>query len=284
LPAPQWALQAVNDLFVSLGIEAWKPVLSSLLLLPVPLLLLTLVGARMILWRRGWGWFVVLLATVSLWLGACSAVGEWLQQAMLSPPPALSADQIGGLRHDMAARSAVAIVVFGGGREATAPEYGVASLGPQSLQRLRYGVWLSRQTAAPLLFSGGLGHAEQAGQSEAEVAEGIATREFGRPLRWIETQSRDTRENAQYTVAMLVREQVDVQRVVLVTHGWHMRRSLRALEAAAAHAGAKWEIVPAPIGLASRVERPVLRWIPSSEGFELVRNVLHEELGWWFGA
>jgi uncharacterized SAM-binding protein YcdF (DUF218 family) len=273
----------VNDLFVSLGIESWKPVLSSLLLPPVPLLLLTLVGARMILWRRAWGWLVVAAATGGLWLGCCSAVGEWLQQALLSPPPALSADQIAGLRRNMAARSAVAIVVLGGGRESRAPEYGVASLSPRALERLRFGIWLGRQTAAPLMFSGGLGHAAQPGESEADVAEGIATREFGRALRWTETRSRDTRENAQYSLALL-REHGDVQQLVLVTHGWHMPRALRAFRAAAAREGVKWEIVPAPMGLAPRVEQPALRWLPSAEGFELVRDVVHEKLGWWLGA
>jgi hypothetical protein len=38
------------------------------------------------------------------------------------------------------------------------------------------------------------------------------------------------------------------------------------------------------MGLAPRIERAPLRWIPSSEGFQLVRLVLREKLGWWFGA
>jgi hypothetical protein len=77
----------MNDLFLTLGIESWKPVLSSLLLPPVPWLALTLIGARLILWRRGWGWLVVIAAVAGTWLSACSAVGEWLQDTLLSPPP-----------------------------------------------------------------------------------------------------------------------------------------------------------------------------------------------------
>jgi hypothetical protein len=38
------------------------------------------------------------------------------------------------------------------------------------------------------------------------------------------------------------------------------------------------------MGLGPRVERPALRWMPSVEGFELVRDVVHENLGWWLGA
>jgi uncharacterized SAM-binding protein YcdF (DUF218 family) len=272
----------VNDLFLMLGIESWKPVLSSLLLPPVPLLLLTLVGARMILWRRGWGWLVVLAATAALWLGACSAVGEWLQRALLAPPPALDAARVVELKRDMAQRAGVAIVVLGGGREARAPEYGVASLSPLALERLRYGVWLGRQTGAPVMFSAGLGHAAQPGLSEAEVAAEIAAREFGRPLRWTETRSRDTRENAQFAAAQL-RDQ-NLTHLIVVTHGWHMPRALRAFKEATAHAGAPWAVVPAPMGLAPRIERPALRWMPSSEGFLLVRAVLREKIGWWLGA
>lgn len=272
----------MNELFLMLGIESWKPVLSSLLLPPVPLLLLTLVGARMILWRRGWGWLLVLLATMGLWLGACSAVGEWLQRHLLAPPPVLSTERIAALGRVTNARPAVAIVILGGGREAVAPEYGVASLSPLALERLRFGVWLGRQTGAPLMFSGGLSHAAQPGKSEADVAADVAAREFGRPLRWIESRSRDTRENAQFAVAAL--REFGPEQVILVTHGWHMPRSLRAFEDASARAGAKWQLVPAPMGMASRIESPTLRWVPSSEGFLLVRAVLREKIGWWLGA
>jgi uncharacterized SAM-binding protein YcdF (DUF218 family) len=272
----------VNDLFLMLGIESWKPVLSTLLLPPVPLLLLMLVGARVLMWRRGVGWALVLMATAGVWFSACSATGELLQRALVSPPPPLSAERIAELRREMAARSSVAVVVLGGGREALAPEYGVASLSPLALERLRFGVWLSRLTNAPMMFSGGLSHTAQVGATEAEVAAEVAQREFGRPLRWIEGRSRDTRENAQRATSLL-REQ-KIEHLVVVTHGWHMVRALRAFRDAKAKEGAGWEIVAAPMGLASRVERPTLRWMPSTEGFLLVRAVLREKVGWWLGA
>ena len=272
----------MNDLFLMLGIESWKPVLSSLLLPPVPWLLLVLLGAALMSRRRGWGWLLVLTASCGIWLSASSGVGEWMQKALLSPPPPLAPERIALLRREMAANASVAVVVLGGGREANAPEYGEASLGAPSLERLRYGIWLGRQTDAPLMFSGGLGHAAQPGASEAEVAAQIATREFGRSLRWVEDRSRDTRENAQYAVALL--REHKIEHVVLVTHGWHMPRALRAFQDASARAGASWQVVPAPMGLAQRVERPTLRWVPSSEGFMLVRAVVREKIGLWLGA
>lgn len=272
----------MNELFQMVGIESWKPVLSVMLLPPVPWLLLVLIGAALLLRRRGWGWLLVLTASAGIWLSSCSAVGEWLQSALLSPPPPLSAERIALLRREVASRNSVAVVVLGAGREATAPEYGVANLTPTALERLRFGLWLGRQTGAPLMFSGGLGHAALGGASEAEVAAQIATREFGRSLRWVEDRSRDTRENATYATALL--RDLNVEQVVVVTHGWHMPRALRAFNEATTRAGASWQIVPAPMGLARRIERPTLRWMPSAEGFTLVRAVIREKVGLWLGA
>jgi uncharacterized SAM-binding protein YcdF (DUF218 family) len=271
----------VNEVFLSLGIASWKPVLSTLLLPPVPLLLLTLLGLRLAFWRRSVGWLLVLLSVLGLWFGATSVVGEALQRHLLGPAEPLVGERLAQLKRE-AVRTPMAIVVLGSGRESLAPEYGVASLPPMALERLRYGVWLSRETGAPILFSGGTGHASQPGASEAEVAAGIAAREFLRPLRWTETQSRDTRENALLATAAL-RDQ-GIGKLVLVTHGWHMPRSLRAFRQAAAREGAAWEVVPAPMGLAPRVERPALRWMPSGEGFMLVRVVLREKIGLLLGA
>ena len=274
----------VNQVFLWLGIESWKPVLTAMLLPPVPLLLLTLLGARLILWRRGLGWLLLMLSVAAVWLTASTAVGEWMQRGLLAPPPPLAAARLAELkRASLADKNSVAVVVLGGGRESRSPEYGVASLSPLALERLRYGVWLGRETGAPMGFSGGLGHAaEQPGATEAEVAAQVAAREFQRPLRWTESRSRDTRENAQFTTSLLGGQ--GIRQLVVVTHGWHMPRALRAFEQAAREQRCGWEVVPAPMGLAQRVERPVLRWMPSSEGFLLVRAVVREQIGWWLGA
>jgi uncharacterized SAM-binding protein YcdF (DUF218 family) len=277
------AAYTVNDLFQSLGIESWKPALVALALPPVPWLILVLVGARLIPWRRFIGWLAILVAVAGLWFSACAGIGEAMARSFMSTPPALNAERLAALKKAAAAgKPGVVVLMLGGGREARAPEYGVASLSPLSLERLRYGVWLSRETGAPMMFSGGLGHAAEPGTPEADVAAEIAQREFLRPLRWVESKSRDTRENARYAIDAL-REQ-DVTQLVLVTHGWHMQRALRAFKEESARAQLKWEIVPAPMGLAPAVERPVLRWIPSSEGAQLVRAVLREKIGWAAGS
>jgi len=69
-----------------------------------------------------------------------------------------------------------------------------------------------------------------------------------------------------------------------VTHGWHMRRSLRAFEQAIAGSGGGIALTPAPMGLARDDAPAVLRWLPSNAGFADTRNALREYLGLLAGA
>lgn len=273
----------MNDLFVLLGIQSWKPVVTALVLPPVPWLLVMFIGARMMYWRRTVSWLVIVLGAAGLWLCCTSAVGNWLEQVALKPPAPLSTERINEIKKLAGtAPSKVAIVVLGGGREPMAPEYGVSNLKDTSLQRLHYGIWLSRQTAAPLMFSGGIGHGSAVGATEAEAAVRIAERDYGRPLTWSEGESRDTRENAVRSVAML--KTAGISDIVLVTHGFHMRRAVRAFQLEAQRAESPMRIWAAPMGLASPGENPTLRWLPSNDGFRRVRSVLHELGGLLMGA
>jgi uncharacterized SAM-binding protein YcdF (DUF218 family) len=266
----------VNGLFVLLRNESWKPVLAALLLPPVPLLAVVLLGAALMRSRRTVGAFVVCLGVALLWFSACVGSAQIAAQALLQPPPALSAARLEALRADVQAGHRLAIVVLGAGVEALAPEYGSSSLSDAALERLRYGIWLGRATGAPIAFSGGVGHAQTPdAPAEAQVAGRIAAAEFGRPLRWLESESRDTRENAARTLALL--RKAGIEHLVLVTHAWHMPRALRAFREAAGARGMRIE--PAPIGLAEPSQGPLLRWLPSSKGYTDMRRALHERLG-----
>lgn len=266
-----------NDWLLQHGAAGWKPVLTAVLLPPVPLLLLMLLGAGLLRRHAAWGRLLLGGGAAGIWLCCTSAVGEWLQQRLLQPPPALSV-------MDLPQRgvAGTAIVVLGGGREAHAPEYGAPSLSRYSLERLRYGLWLAGETGLPVAFSGGVGHAQPDGVAEAEVAARIAAREFGRPLRWTESGSRDTRENAARSVALL--RAAGVTRIVLVTHGWHMPRSQRAFAQAIAGSGGGITLLAAPLGLARDDALPPLRWLPSQAGFADTRHALREYLGLLVGA
>ena len=268
----------MNSLFVSLGIESWKPVITALILPPVPFLLLVLIGARLLLPRRGVGWLVILIGVALLWLSACTGAVRLVSQ-LLPSPPALSFDRVRELRAEAAAKKPLAIVILGSGSESFAPEYGVSSLQSGSLERLRYGLWLAGQTGAPVAFSGGVGYAQEGSAAEAKVAAKIAADEFGKTIRWVEGDSQDTRENAAMTMALL--KPAGINHVVLVTHGYHMARALRAFREAA---GSAVQVEAAPMGLAKNLATPTLDWMPSTAGFRDMRQLLRELAGGAAGA
>jgi uncharacterized SAM-binding protein YcdF (DUF218 family) len=270
----------MNGLFTLLGIESWAPILAALLLPPLPFFLLILIGARLILPQRGLGWMIILLSLTALWLSTCLGMGQLLTQFLLRPPPAISIDGLAELKAAVKAKEQIAVVVIGGGAERLAPEYGVANLSPPSLERLRYGLWLSREIGAPVAFSGGLTWGQTDGQPEAQTAARVASHDFGQQIKWLEDQSHDTRENAMRSVPLLA--QAGVTRIVLVTHGWHMPRARKAFEQAAAGA---IKIQPAPMGLAARADsNPALDWLPTPAGYTSVNRALRELVGLLIGV
>lgn len=259
-------------------LESYKPILTALVLPPVPWLLLALLGALLAYKRRRIGALLVGVGAALVWLSACQGSGHWLQEALLTVPSPLGDSELAGLRQERnaAATPDAAIVVLGGGRVLRAPESGASDLKTPSLERLRYGIRLARETGLPLAFSGGAGWAArvESGASEAEIARRIALRDFRHPITWLETESRDTQENAQRSVPLL--RAAGIRHIVLVTHALHMPRALNEFRQAANGA---LRFTPAPMGYFGVADRGILDWLPSAEGFEQVRLVLRERLG-----
>jgi uncharacterized SAM-binding protein YcdF (DUF218 family) len=266
----------MNEIVFALGLESWKPLLTALILPPVPFIVLVLAGARLMYKRRLLSWALILLGLAGVWLSCSIAVGQGMSFWLLQPPRALSESEIGDLKK----APKTAIIVLGGGRQLLAPEYGLSTLHPRSIERLRFGIWLSRETGLPVGYSGGVGFAARPGPSEAEIAGRVAEREFGRPLRWLEGESRDTRENALRTVAML--QPQGIEQIIVVTHGYHMPRAMADFQRAIGSARIK--LIAAPLGVPVRGHLRVLDWMPSPEGMEDNWLVLHEFLGRLAGA
>jgi uncharacterized SAM-binding protein YcdF (DUF218 family) len=272
----------MNDLLMAAGLSSWKSLLAVLILPPVPFLVMVLVGARLMFRRRLLAWGLILLACIGLWFSASAAGGKLLRQTVHPVPPALSQAQIQALRPGAEPAPRTAIVVLGGGQRALAPEYGLSNLTPLSIERLRYGLWLGRQTRLPVLFSGGPGYGEQVGATEAETAARIAEREFGQPLKWTEDRSRDTVENGMLTAEILEAEQI--RRIVLVSHDFHMKRATRAFVRGAARAGIALEILPAPVDVTPLYEWRWQDFVPTRNGHYDTQLMLHEWLGYLAGA
>lgn len=267
-------------------IASFKSMLTWLALPPVgPVVLLLLAAwwrrSARLAWRRI-GVIATVLACVALWLLSSVGFAEWVQRRVMAVPAPLTPDRIGELaRARVQGDTTTAIVVLGSGLRPMAPEYREADLSRYGLARLRYGVWLARQTGLPLGFCGGVPRTvPRTTPSEAAIAQRILSQEYGQPLRWAESESRNTRENARFMTPLLLQD--GVRRVVLVTHSWHMPRALRAFRA---ELPPEVELLPAAMGhvAASSEALPSDRWLPSVEGLLQSRMVVREGLGWLVG-
>lgn len=268
----------MNELISLWGLQSWKPVLTALALPPVPMIFGVLIGAKLLPARTRWGWSLILLSMLGLWMSSTVGWSNFLARHFSNTPEALSEKRTAELRR---APGKTAIVVLGGGVEEFAPEYGAANLTETSLERLRYGLRLSRATQIPIAFSGGVGWAQGPGRgtTEAEVAARIAASEFGAPLKWTESTSRDTVENAAKTIPMLKED--GIKHVVLVTHGWHMPRAMNAFKK---QAHGQISVEAAPMGLGQRAVVPLMRWLPTADGAAQSRRVTTELIARWVSS
>jgi len=270
----------MNELFAWLGLLPWKSVVGAMLLPPVPFLLMVALAWRWHGPRPLLALLTLSFALAGLWLSHCEAVGIWLERR-LQIQPVIQASELPEFKRQLANRKA-AIVVLGSGTLPYAAEYGESHLPDRAYQRLHYGLWLSRQLQQPVMVSGGEGFIKSGALPEAQVAARLAMRDFGRPVRWIEDNSRDTRDNARLSLAMLKADQVTD--VVVVTHAWHMRRAMRAFHQEARRQGYAVKILAAPMG-SGREDLGLLRaWLPSTMGYQRVHEALHELLGLMAGA
>ncbi len=262
---------------MNLGLQDWKPALAVLVMPPLPFIVLVLLGAAQMRKRRVPAWLLLLAGCTGLWFMGTEAMAALLERSVVKPPPVLGAAQIAALKR----QPATAIVVLGGGRKPLALEYGLSGLKPNTAERLRYGIWLARQTGLPLAVSGG--RSDHDGYpSEAEIAARVAEQEYGVKLRWEERESHDTWENATRTVPLL--RQDGIQHIVLVTQGYHMPRALLHFQAAAAATGGGMRITAAPMDMTPDGPLQFEDWLPSLRGYEKTRLNLHEWLGRLAGA
>ena len=245
---------------------ALKPLLTALVLPPLGPLLIAALGLLLAIKRKRAGMALVVFSLALLWLLSCHGMAVWLSRTALPQFAPLSVAKL-------KSNKVQAIVVLGGGVLPEAPEYGESQLNAPSTARLRYGLWLARQSGLPVAFTGGMGWAANASQSlsEAEVAQRVARQDHGVTLRWLESQSRDTTGNARLLAPLLQRD--GIQRIALVTHASHMPRSMIAFERTGL------AVTPAPMGYILPRQSPLMEWLPSPHGLQASRELLHEWLG-----
>ncbi|MCX7165810.1 MAG: YdcF family protein [Rhodocyclales bacterium] len=237
-----------------------KKLVVALILPPTGPLLLALLGlwlarSKSRLWRQGGLWLTI-LALLGLLALSLPIVGKTLM-APLEPNPPITQAQLQRVQ---------AIVVLGGGSYYAAPEYDGDTVGYRTLERLRYGARLARESRLPLLVTGG---APFGGRPEAESMREVLESEFGVKVRWVEGTSRDTAENASLSAPML--KAAGVTRIALVSHGWHLPRAIPLFEKQGL------EVTAAPTSFST--VSPSLFKVLLPGGLVLSRQALNEYLG-----
>ena len=184
------------------------------LVLPPALFAIVLIFTLMIMpARRGLAWLLTALCAFGLLALSTPAVSDWLS--------GLLEKEVRPLAVDPKTSGAQAIVVLAGGWTMAA-EYGGDTVNALSLERLRYGAKLHRDSGLPLMLVGGA--RSDAGNSEAALMQKTLQDDYGFSARWLEQSSRNTAENAE-RAAERAREQ-GITKVLLVTHAYHMPRAL----------------------------------------------------------
>jgi len=189
--------------------------------------------------------------------------------ALMSPIQPAAALRLNALPID---EQNTAIVVLGGGRKASAPEYdNIDIINAETAERLRYAARLQKQMHLPVLLSGGKTFGEPT--AEAVLMNEAFISDFRGAPNWLETQSRNTAENAQYSARILAQQ--NIQTIYLVTHAWHMPRALQAFE------GKGLKVIAAPMGyeFAPSGQQGLLRYVPKAEALLMSSRALHERLG-----
>ena len=106
------------------------------------------------------------------------------------------------------------------------------------------------------MVTGGKGWAAQAGsENEAEISSRVAREVFQFEFKWTESESRDTQENASNSKQLLAQQ--GISKIALVTHSWHMPRSLKAFQKVG------FEVIPAPMGFVANKEVDLISLLPN---------------------
>lgn len=250
-------------------LEPFRLTLKALLLPPGGIIILLLLG----FWFRNYfvGKFLVAVSTILLYLLSTPAVTYWIA-GHVETTQAMPADEIKRI-------GSQALLVLSASADLENPEIGgrdrPSGIG---LQRLNYALQLHRQTGLPVIVSGGKL------TSESPPLAAIYAKwlnDQGVETLALETASANSWENIGFSKPIL--EELDVYRVAIVTHAYHMPR---AMQAARAH---RLDAIAAPFGFIHKrtegqtIGRTARDWVPYADRLAANYLLLHELSGrWWY--
>lgn len=233
--------------------------LTELLVPPLSLAYLAIAGLLVARVRPRLGWVIAWAGLIGLLALAIPAVGFTLMNALgldlpLTPPPNDPPQAIVILSADISRI----------GRDKSA--FGVGDL---TLEREQAGAALARRTRLPVLVTGGVLNRDA--PSIASLMADSMRDDFQVPVRWTETRSADTWENARFSADIL--RAAGIHSIYLVTNAWHMRRALLAF------APTGLVVTAAPTDLGRMPAYDAGDFIPRASVWHVSYYALHEWIG-----
>ena len=240
---------------------AVKSTLVALVLLPLGPLLLALFGALIASRRRALGLTLVVLGLGVIVVLSLPSVSYWIEAPIerLYPP----------LADDVPIPAGAAIVVLGGGSEQAARDYGGETVNAITLVRLRRAARLAARTGLPILVSGG--RPVGATYSEAQLMAATLRDDFRIKVRWIESSSHNTEENARRAAPLL--RAAGIGTALLVTDVRHIPR------ARADFIDQGIAVIAAPTDYYAATPLTFYSWLPNTGALRRSSNSLHEWIG-----
>jgi len=207
------------------------------------------------------------MAFVWLWLWSMPVTSHWLARQIENQFPQVP---IAAVPH------AQAIVVLGGTVSPPSGKSTEVNLGRAG--RVWYAAKLFHASKAPLVLLSGGGDLERQAFSEAR-AMAVFMQDLGVPERAIalEETSRNTRQNADYSAALLKAR--GIEHILLVTSALHMPRALALFKAQGLG------VTPAPTDFEAGQEPPsgMLAWLPDAGALNGSALAMKELVGKWVG-
>lgn len=241
-----------------------------LLLSPLGMALCLAAVGLLFVWRRHLriGMGLGLVAFVWLWAWSMPVLSHWLGNTVESVYPQVPIAAI---------PTAPALVVLGGSVYPPSGHNAEIDLN-SAADRVWYAARLFHVGKAPLLLLSGGSDPQRQALSEAR-AMAIFLADLGVPAQamLLEEGSRNTRQNAAFSAALLKTRGID--RVLLVTSALHMPRAMALFRAQGL------QVSPAPTDFEANQALPpgLLAWLPEALALDASGRAMKEIVGKWVG-
>jgi len=166
-----------------------------------------------------------------------------------------------------------AIVILGGGIISNTPKSKIGELSDSALKRVFEGFLIYKRTEIPIIVTGGKLKGIEIPEAEVMKEEllklGVSSEDI-----YVESNAKNTKQNAQFVVEILENEDFDT--ILLVTSAVHMTRAMNYFNK---YAKSK-KVIPIPTGYLITQDRP--NWydfLPQIEFLKANASALHEYLG-----